>query len=425
MPLRLKGTAPKPGEVDRRYYMIDVQEGKRRERISSGTRNLALAQRKEQMVLDALRNDINVPREYLVALVRGDARAAQASLYRGPAPRTLKEACDAALNDPVPWTKAKHGWARARSRSTYATNCKMLQKMLGPTMPVHKIDQEVVDKLVLDLLDAGDSEATVNRKLYTLLAVLRREKLREGLTTPLPTYRPFDEDENARDFTLTPQQEAELFEQVLALDKLPEGPKGGHPRKRDAHEYHDLFVFLADVGCRLEAALRVRWTDIVEQEGRWYVRFWRKSELKGGKERTTPLSARAAQVIARRRLKGGTGPFSQLSKRRAQHLWARAKSRTSLAGEKECVIHCLRHTCATRMLAATGDIKLVQEWLGHSVLATTEGIYAKVLTHSKVRALDAYEAMWLNAARDAGIPVAGDIRDRNHPETGTTSSVIH
>jgi len=77
------------------------------------------------------------------------------------------------------------------------------------------------------------------------------------------------------------------------------------------------------------------------------------------------------------------------------------------------------------MLAATGDIKLVQEWLGHSVLATTEGIYAKVLTHSKVRALDAYKAMWLNAARDAGIPVARDIQNRNHPETRTTSSVIH
>lgn len=57
MALRLKGTAPKPGAPDKRYYMLDVQEGYRRVRLSTGTRDRVAAERKEQAVLDALRDD--------------------------------------------------------------------------------------------------------------------------------------------------------------------------------------------------------------------------------------------------------------------------------------------------------------------------------------------------------------------------------
>lgn len=54
----------------------------------------------------------------------------------------------------------------------------------------------------------------------------------------------------------------------------------------------------------------------------------------------------------------------------------------------------MRHTCATRILQATGDIKLVQEWLGHSSLQTTADIYAKVLVQHKLKALSAFESSW-------------------------------
>ncbi len=428
MPLRLKGTAPQSGEPDRRYYMIDVQEGLRRVRLSSGTRNKALAEQKEQAVLDALRHDIEIPHEELQALVRGNVRAAQLSIQRPPKGMTLKDACDDALSDRQPWGRSKKGWADCATASTYAGHLRDMQRILGADMPILRFDKESVDQIVQDLQEEADEDAdtpgrskaancgtTINRKMFTLYSVIRRLQAR-GLPAPhLPYYARFDESDNARQFVFTHEQEKELHEALLVLDTLPDGNEGGHPRKRDAHEYRDLFVFLADVGCRLTAGLNVSWKDISQHNGVPFVQFFRKKDLKGGKARTTPLSLRAREVIERRRKLGGTGPFSGLNKRRAQHLWTSAKNRTSLANETEAVIHALRHTCATRMLRATGDIKLVQEWLGHSAIQTTSDIYAKVLIGHKVEALKAFEADWTGTS---SVPETSENRDSYLPETG-------
>ena len=69
MALRLKGTAPKPGAPDKRYYMLDVQEGYRRVRLSTGTRDRVAAERKEQAVLDALRDDPEIAEDALRELM--------------------------------------------------------------------------------------------------------------------------------------------------------------------------------------------------------------------------------------------------------------------------------------------------------------------------------------------------------------------
>lgn len=64
---------------------------------------------------------------------------------------------------------------------------------------------------------------------------------------------------------------------------------------------------------------------------------------------------------------------------------------------RQCVIHSLRHTCATRLLETVGAIKLVQEWLGHTSILTTAKTYAHVQTHWMVDA-----AALLSAARHLG-----------------------
>jgi len=87
-----------------------------------------------------------------------------------------------------------------------------------------------------------------------------------------------------------------------------------------------------------------------------------------------------------------------LTKSRAEKLWRYARTGTHLATESECVIHGLRHTCATRMLAATGDIKLVQEWIGHKDIRTTAKVYAKVLVNQKLNGFAALEAFQTQAA---------------------------
>jgi len=51
--------------------------------------------------------------------------------------------------------------------------------------------------------------------------------------------------------------------------------------------------------------------------------------------------------------------------------------------EKLKTFHGLRHSCATLLLSKGYDIKLIQEYLGHSSVVTTGNIYAHVQFSSK------------------------------------------
>ncbi|MEX1828930.1 tyrosine-type recombinase/integrase [Luteibacter sp. CQ10] len=72
------------------------------------------------------------------------------------------------------------------------------------------------------------------------------------------------------------------------------------------------------------------------------------------------------------------GPFKDLKDRRARDIWARARKAAGIK-HRDCVIHSLRHTCASRLLESGVDLKIVKEWLGHSSIATTD-IYTHLQT---------------------------------------------
>jgi len=55
--------------------------------------------------------------------------------------------------------------------------------------------------------------------------------------------------------------------------------------------------------------------------------------------------------------------------------------------EKRVTCHVLRHTAATRMLRAVGDVRRVQDFLGHANLATTQ-VYTHVLAEDVAEAVD-------------------------------------
>ncbi|WP_235172469.1 tyrosine-type recombinase/integrase [Xanthomonas citri] len=395
MPLRLKGTAPRPGEADRRYYMIDVQVGNRRERLSTGTRDRHLAEKKEQNIIDALRDDPDVTSLELKRILRGERLAAIQERRQETKAWSLKEACDACLRD-----RGEGGWGTALSNNTYKVNCGQAQNYLTPDLPVAFIDQEKIDEYADFLINEEENaEATVNRKLFALMHVLAYSKTHKQYPGDLPRWKPYKEGDNARQFVLTAQDERALFDAIAKLDERQDGPKGGNPVVRDAADYVDYFTFLADIGCRASQALKVRWRDIDWdlQPGVVGVKFWRKGEQKGGRIRTIPCTERVLQILKRRRNQNGDGPFSSLRRLRATQLWNLAKAKTELKSEPECVPHCLRHTCATRLLARTGDLKLVQEWLGHTKIETTASIYAKILVDTKVRALSALQDGWNGA----------------------------
>lgn len=79
---------------------------------------------------------------------------------------------------------------------------------------------------------------------------------------------------------------------------------------------------------------------------------------------------------------------SRKGRMRASALLRSFKKYAKLAGvEKAVDLHCIRHTCATHMLAGDADIRYIQELLGHASLNTTQ-VYTRVEISDLKKMLD-------------------------------------
>jgi site-specific recombinase XerD len=97
------------------------------------------------------------------------------------------------------------------------------------------------------------------------------------------------------------------------------------------------------------------------------------------------------------------GPISRhgFASRLAVHVETAKNSAPSL-GHKNVTPHVLRHTCAIHTLEATGDIRRVALWLGHSSVTSTE-IYLRIDPVEKLDVLDAGTAPQIRKGTFTGV----------------------
>ncbi|MES2786822.1 MAG: tyrosine recombinase XerC [Pseudomonadota bacterium] len=108
---------------------------------------------------------------------------------------------------------------------------------------------------------------------------------------------------------------------------------------------------------------------------------------KGGKRRSVPVGSKASQALGRWlavRQQQATDQQPALfvgrnsTRLSAQSIWQRLKRRSLLAGLATPVHpHMLRHSFASHMLQSSGDLRAVQELLGHANITTTQ-VYTRL-----------------------------------------------
>jgi len=148
-----------------------------------------------------------------------------------------------------------------------------------------------------------------------------------------------------------------------------------------------LLQTMADAGLRVSEACGLDTADLQRDNGRIVAITVRRG--KGDKDRvvfpTEQLSDKLLRWLdARVALANGRGPVfvtikhgagKRMSPRSVQMIVKRLAHEAGL--EKQVTPHTFRHTAATRTLRATGNLRIVQENLGHARLETT-AIYTHV-----------------------------------------------
>lgn len=277
---------------------------------------------------------------------------AQDFTYSIGAPRLLREVATFTVSELF----AKYGpslWEDGRHKENVKSFLGEMDEILH-NHRFSKFSQDTIDGIVEVLRKGGNSNATINRKLAALSKLLRKA-CKMGDIHSLPEFRR-QKERSGRIRFLEPDEEDRLFKQIC-----------GH-----SEEYHRLALFLVDTGCRLGEAIGLRWNDI----NHGAVSFWL---TKSGRSRSVPLTKRAREAVAAVE-RAGPGPFARIKQYQFRAVWHQAKAEIGLATDDELVPHCLRHTCASRLVRGGIDIRRVQMWLGHQTLQMTMR-YSHLATH--------------------------------------------
>lgn len=260
-----------------------------------------------------------------------------------------------------------------------------LQREIGSRTRLSAIDGEMVARLVVKrrddtVLRGGRSvkvaPATVNRTVTEVLRriLTRAAKVWEEPVSPVQWGKHLLKEPEERVRELRSEEEAALFAALRP-------------------DYHAVVRFAILTGCRLSECVNLRWQD-VDWGGR---QIWILG--KGDKLAPIPMPPAVRELLWPLQGQHETSVFTYVAarasgQRRHGHRYPityeglktafRRDAKTVLAGYR---FHDNRHTAGTRVLRASGNIKLAQKMLRHSSISTTTK-YAHVIQDDILEAME-------------------------------------
>lgn len=253
---------------------------------------------------------------------------------------TLKQAYD---------TSAEMRWANTKNEGKARACAKEAMDFYGSDRVMDTITTNDIDDYVKGLRKKGNSPATINRKLASLSAMFTDAVEREGcvkkpriIRQPEPTHR-------VR--YLAPEEELMLLSLFRQWNQAAAA---------------DAVVVLIDTGMRVGELLAMQVKDIDLREN--IISIWQN---KGDLPRSVPMTTRVRNIIEQRCVRSRGLVFFDLGRETLRYYWDRARSAMDLDDDDQFVPHCLRHTCATRLVQAGVSLFVVQKILGHSSIQIT------------------------------------------------------
>lgn len=240
-------------------------------------------------------------------------------------------------------------WRGSKSELSSWRNAKDVYLRLGASRSVKEVDERLIDDLVYQLERDGKSNGTINRRLAALSKMLRFA-YRRGYIMRVPVIERKREPEGRIRWVTEVEEHA-------MLDKL---------REIGRDEMADFCTVLVDTGLRTGELFKLKGRDVNVEERIVYL--W---DTKNGRSRSVPLTTRALNALQRNHKADSNDPLFGFSQDEFSHAWRTMKNLVGLNEDKDFVPHCLRHTCASRLIQRGVDLRVVQEWLGHRAIATT------------------------------------------------------
>jgi len=258
-------------------------------------------------------------------------------------------------------------WRGRKSELSLWRNAKDCYQRIGPSVAVKDVRESEIDQMVYELERDGKSNGTINRKLAAL-SVMFKHAYRRGYIDRMPMLERKKEAQG-RIRWLTEEEETIMFRKFIEV---------GRPYMAD------ICMILIDTGMRTGELFKLLGRDVDLDEGLVYL--W---DTKNGRSRSIPLTERAIQAFKRQEYETHTHPFD-VTQDSWTHWWGRMKDLIGLKDDAQFVPHCLRHTCASRLVQRGVDLRVVQEFLGHRSINTTLR-YAHLAPKDLEKARDALE----------------------------------
>lgn len=234
-------------------------------------------------------------------------------------------------------------WAGQRTGDSAYAMAQRCLRWLGDRK-ASRVRESDLRRMVLAMRASGLGPATCNRHLSALVAALREA----GVEVKTPWQR----EPKGRTRWLTNEEVRQL-----AMACAAASAKHGRDVSR-------LVVFLAETGLRVGEALALTWADLELEGPRPHATL---RQTKNGDPRWVPLTPDAVQAARTQSTDTqSVGPWYGLSQSVVNHTFRAARDAVSTTrGDREVVVHTLRHTAASRLVQAGVSLPVVATWLGH------------------------------------------------------------